>query len=385
METNQDEIVHLVGKQDNSVEEIKVGLKVHSEKEAYNLYNQFALSKGFSIRRGNKRRSMTEPIRQRKFLCSKSGYHEHEDIGKVTKFNRLDIRTSCQAKICFTIKNGVWVVSYFNDYHNHHLATSEERINLRSRRKILEGHGDVIRSMVAAGIKQTSSYSFLRKEIGFENITFTKRDCHNFLRIEREKLIEVGDAQSIIDFFKYKQAEDPMFFYSIQVDQNNRLPNFFWRDGRSKLDYDCFGDVLMFDTTYRTNKYNLVCAPFVEINNHWNTILFSCAFLSNETTESFTWLFETFLEAMGHRQPKSIFTDQDQLMMKAIEIALPESSHRLCMWHISNNAKQHLASRFVNAEFKAQFNKCFYGCESETEFESSWATMIENFELQDHA
>ncbi|KAK5824891.1 hypothetical protein PVK06_019678 [Gossypium arboreum] len=88
---------------------------------------------------------------------------------------------------------------------------------------------------------------------------------------------------------------------------------------------------------------------------------------------------------MGHRQPKSIFTDQDQAMMKVVEIVLPESSHRLCMWHISNNAKQHLTSRFVNAEFKAQFNKCFYGFESETQFESSWVTIIENFELQDHA
>ncbi|PPS15675.1 hypothetical protein GOBAR_AA04903 [Gossypium barbadense] len=169
METNQDDIVHLVEKQDNSVEEIiKVGLKVHSEEEAYNLYNQFALSKGFSIRKGNKRRSMTEPIRQREFLCSKSGYHEHEYIGKVKKFNHLETRTGCQAKIRFTIEKGVWVVSYFNDHHNHHLATSQERINLRLGRKILDGHGDVIRSMVAAGIKQTSSYSFLRKEIGFE-------------------------------------------------------------------------------------------------------------------------------------------------------------------------------------------------------------------------
>ncbi|KAK8348642.1 hypothetical protein V6Z11_A06G093900 [Gossypium hirsutum] len=301
MPTNQDDIVHLVEKQDNSVEEIiKVGLK-------------FALSKGFSIRKGNKRRSMTEPIRQREFLCSKSGYHEHEDIGKVKKFNHLETWTGCQAKIRFTIEKGVWVVSYFNDHHNHHLATSQERINLRLGRKILDGHGDVIRSMVAAGIKQTSSYSFLRKEIGFENITFTKQDS-----------------------------------------------NFFWRDGRSKLDYDCFEYVFVFDSTYRTNKYNL-----------WNTVLFGCPFLSNETTESFTWLFETFLEAMGHRQPKSIFTDQDQAMMKAVEIVLPESSHRLCMWHISNNAKQHLASRFVNAEFKAQFNKCFYGFESETQFESN--------------
>ena len=40
------------------------------------------------------------------------------------------------------------------------------------------------------------------------------------------------------------------FFFSVQVDQENRMANFFWRDGRSKLDYDCFGDVFDFDTTY---------------------------------------------------------------------------------------------------------------------------------------
>ena len=87
-----------------------------------------------------------------------------------------------------------------------------------------------------------------------------------------------------------RQSEDPMFFYSMQVDQDNRMTNFFWRDGRSKLDYDSFGDVI-FDTTYRTNKYNLICAPFVGINHHWNNILFGCAFLVNKTIESFIWLF----------------------------------------------------------------------------------------------
>ncbi|KAJ0960201.1 hypothetical protein J5N97_001976 [Dioscorea zingiberensis] len=385
METEKGKTVPLIVDSDEIFDEIKVGMKVYSEEEAYDFYNRYAMSKGFSVRKGNKRRSLGEPLRQREFLCSKAGYREYDGVGKVRKFNRLELRTGCEAKVRFTIEKGVWMVSYFNSQHNHELATSEERINLRSGRKILTGHADVLLSMVAAGVKQTNSYSFLRKEIGFDNINFTKRDCHNLLRIERDKLIDAGDAQSIINFFKRKQAEDPMFFYSVQVDQNNRLANFFWRDGRSKLDYDCFGDTLVFDTTYRTNKYNLVCAPFVGINNHWNSVLFGCAFLSDETIDSFVWLFETFLEAMGYQQPKSIFTDQDQAMMKAIEMVFPESSHRLCMWHISNNAKQHLASRFANSEFKAQFNKCFYGCETETEFESNWAAMIEKFELEDHS
>ncbi|CAB4319994.1 unnamed protein product [Prunus armeniaca] len=61
-------------------------------------------------------------------------------------------------------------------------------------------------------------------------------------------MIEEGDSQSLMNLFKRKQAEDPMFFYTVQVDQENRMANFFWRDGRSRIDYDCFGDVVVFDT-----------------------------------------------------------------------------------------------------------------------------------------
>ena len=99
------------------------------------------------------------------------------------------------------------------------------------------------------------------------------------------------------------------FFFAIQVDQENRMTNFFQRDGRSRIDYNFFGDVICFDTTYRTNKYNMICVPFVGVNNHWKNVLFGCAFLLDETTASFISLFETFLELMGNQKPKTIFTD----------------------------------------------------------------------------
>lgn len=53
--------------------------------------------------------------------------------------------------------------------------------------------------------------------------------------------------------FRCRQVVDLMFFYSIEVDQYNRMANCFWRDGKSKLDIDLFGDVVVFETTYRTN------------------------------------------------------------------------------------------------------------------------------------
>ncbi len=86
-----------------------------------------------------------------------------------------------------------------------------------------------------------------------------------------------------------------------------------------KDDYELYGDVMVFDTTFRTNKYGLICAPFVGVNNHWNNVMFACAFIANESAESFEWLFEEFLKSMGGKKPITIFTDQDKAITKSIK------------------------------------------------------------------
>lgn len=40
--------------------------------------------------------------------------------------------------------------------------------------------------------------------------------------------------------------------------------------------------------------YDLICAPFFGINNHRRNIMFAYAFLVDEKTGSFQWLFEVF-------------------------------------------------------------------------------------------
>ena len=46
----------------------------------------------------------------------------------------------------------------------------------------------------------------------------------------------------------------------------------------------------------------------------------------DETTNSFIWLFKTFLEAMSNKHPKTIFTNQDATMVKAISYVMPNIS-----------------------------------------------------------
>ena len=47
------------------------------------------------------------------------------------------------------------------------------------------------------------------------------------------------------------QSEDLNFSYAIRVNLDDIITNNFWADGRMKLDYEYFGDVVCFDTTYQ--------------------------------------------------------------------------------------------------------------------------------------
>jgi hypothetical protein len=92
-----------------------------------------------------------------------------------------------------------------------------------------------------------------------------------------------------------------------------------------------------------TNKFEMTFAPLLETNHHKQIIIFGAALLFNETIPSFIWLFETFVIAMEGNHPSTIFTDPDAAMAGAIAYVFPNTSHRLCLWHIYLNASKHLS------------------------------------------
>ncbi|XP_015940844.1 protein FAR1-RELATED SEQUENCE 5-like [Arachis duranensis] len=52
------------------------------------------------------------------------------------------------------------------------------------------------------------------------------------------------------------------------------------------------------------------------------TIIFGSGLLSDKTTETYKWLLETFVEAMGGKSPKAVITDGDLAMRDAIKNGL---------------------------------------------------------------
>ncbi|CAL8169095.1 unnamed protein product [Prunus armeniaca] len=122
----------------------------------------------------------------------------------------------------------------------------------------------------------------------------------------------------------------------------------------------------------------MVFVPLLGVNNHQQTVLFGCAFLTSETTDSLVWLFEEFKKVMPSEPPKIIITDQDAVMSKAIVVTLPTTFHRYCIWHILNK----FTEKPGIGECFSEMCKCIWAMNTKEEFDVKWEEIITNNRLK---
>ena len=341
---------------------------------AYDFYNSYARANGFSIRKNKVRYTKTEAhhMRYRKFVYSRQGKRDSKLLTEEGHSRRLRAETHCFCEAHLTVKldqkRGVWYVASFEDKHSHMLAGPDEVPFLWSHRKIKEYQKHEIMSMGAAGIRiHDMMDSLISKHVWYGGVGFTRREIYNLCAREKRKLLSKGDAATAIGIMASRKQRDPSFFFEYKLDKEGHLNRMFWCDSQSRHDYEDFGDVLVFDSTYKMNRYGMPFIPFVGLNNHRKTTVFACAIVSDETEETYVWLLETFLRSMCQKMPKSVITDADAAMIKAIRQVLPDVWHRICTWHIEKNMKIHLSHKSLK-----EFRTLLYYNTSTATFEERW-------------
>jgi transposase-like protein len=85
---------------------------------------------------------------------------------------------------------------------------------------------------------------------------------------------------------------------------------------------------------------------------------------------------------MGGVLPHLITTDEDASMKAAISKILPDTTHRLCMWHIMDKVPEKARpSLREDQDFWDRLKSCVWGSETLEEFESNWSSFINDFHL----
>ncbi|XP_072151368.1 protein FAR1-RELATED SEQUENCE 5-like [Setaria viridis] len=303
-------------------------LHFDSRDEAKEFYKFYAGKAGFDVRiTKTSRKTVLE------LSCNRQGHWDYYKPGEERVHEKMSMRCGCKAfvKIKWNQKKDYWFFERIRLEHNHPLHPSPTvtqflRIQ-KDKDPIVKG---IVDQMHRCDASHNTTVNVLAELYGGrQNFTFTKMDLRNrkaaIAREERE-----NDIPKLLEFFREMKAHNEYFYYELQVDSENVIKNVFWSHASQRAEYIDFGDVVTFDTTYKTNMYSMPLAMFVGSNHQLQNVVFGQALLQDEQANTFEWLFGAFKNY------------QDSSMAAAIKKVFKQTQHRLCRWHMLKKYKAEL-------------------------------------------
>ncbi|XP_019175876.1 PREDICTED: protein FAR1-RELATED SEQUENCE 5-like [Ipomoea nil] len=292
-------------------------------------YKHYASKVGFDTRSSSVVTARDGTKIQKQIVCNREGFkntgaqHCHSqssaDAGEGPsrpKRRRVSNRTGCRARIMFKYIGAAGV------------------------------HQKFILDCAKANIGASKSHGLYSHIVGdYSEVGATVVDFKNVRRDLRAYILG-ADAQILVHNLIKKQEMCPAFAFDYEVDEDEQMSRLFWADPMSKKNFAAFGDVVSFDATYSTNRYNV---------------------------------------AMG-MEPRIIVTDQDPAMKVAIPTVFKQARHRYCMWHIMCKVGEKVGPTLnKDEEFKNKLNSIVWTSSLEPpDFEKHWRELMEKYNLVEH-
>lgn len=114
-----------------------------------------------------------------------------------------------------------------------------------------------------------------------KKVPFTKRTLRNICgKISREQAED--DVRKTLEVFGDIVNGDPGFTYKVLAEKDSKVKNLMWTNGSSRMQYRFFGDVVTFDTSYKTNLYDMPFGLLVGVNNHFQSIILAGVLMRDE-------------------------------------------------------------------------------------------------------
>ncbi|XP_042067269.1 protein FAR1-RELATED SEQUENCE 5-like [Salvia splendens] len=360
----------------------KIGQSFMTLDHALDFYNNYARYVGFDTRKNGSKKEK-DVITWIYVVCSQEGTKQRKSEQSELKSKRSSIKCYCNAKVSWKYFMSVgYVIQSFVEEHNHEMVEERHKRFMKLNRNLDLVHQKFILDCANANIGPTLSFSLLKEVLGgLDYVGCTILEVRSYRR-DLRAYVEGADAQMLLNEMRRKNELCSAFTYEYEVNSKDRMTRLFWCDPTAKRNYHLYGDIVSFDTTYSTNRYCMIFAPFTGKDNHGRPVTFVAVLLSKENANSFSWLFNQFIKLMGVA-PKLIVTDQDLGMKVAVEEVLVNTRHRWCMWHVMNKVADKLPKNMLGSEqLKKELDACVWSELIEPDaFEETWHAIMERYGL----
>ena len=211
-----------------------VGMRFQSLTEAQRYLNVHGLLNGYAIRKGTNYLKKTYHLE-----CNRSGKARvMENPQRIRRRNYI-VKTDCKMKVIVKLINGQWVFTKVDTMHNHNVVSSPSLTKFfLNHKRMTDDEKAFSKILQDARIKPMKIMAIFRELKGsFKNVFFKARNLDNLKQKERIKTRN-SDIEATVNYLKKVQIESPGFYYTMRVDEENRVKSIFWTDARGKMDYE---------------------------------------------------------------------------------------------------------------------------------------------------
>ncbi|RVW92078.1 Protein FAR1-related sequence 6 [Vitis vinifera] len=204
--------------------------------------------------------------------------------------------------------------------HNHLLGAKI----YKSMKKMGSGTKRKLQSNSDAEVRTIKLYRALVIDAGGNSsLNSNVKEIRKFSDHPNQLNLKKGDTQAIYNYLCRMQLTNPNFFYLMDLNDEGCLRNVFWIDARSRAACGYFSDVIFFDNTYLSNKYEIPLVALVGVNHHGQSVLLGCGLLA----------------------------DRCKALQNAIAEVFPRSHHRFGLSHIMKKVPEKLGGLLSDHEW----------------------------------
>ncbi|XP_074303830.1 putative protein FAR1-RELATED SEQUENCE 10 [Silene latifolia] len=162
------------------------------------------------------------------------------------------------------------------------------------------------------------------------------------------------DGRNSVQYMLHLANEANYLSESIKHPETKKLTHAWFTHPEAVQMFKAWPNVIIIDSTYKTNKYGLILVQCVGVTPVGKSFLIGYALIENEGTEGYKWVLrrlESLLEP-GVR-PTVIVTDHERGLVTALSAVFRTSHHFLFLFHVYTA----IEARATNMERNGNFGK----------------------------
>ena len=263
------------------------------------------------------------------------------------KLRRVSIKKGCSWTLYASMskKTGQWTIKSVSPVSNHnHDMDIDAAISYHQHRVMSGEVSSKIAIQSMNGISPAKIYEEVRPDDGKH--TLVLEDIYRF----RSRFFgpqENGRVMQLLDFLHSRQYQ----VRYVADETTKKLKALFIAHPLSIDKARRFREVVVIDTTYKTNIHRMPMVNFVGVGN-WGTsrlrsFYIGCAFVTDEREMSYDWVATQMSSVLWDKAPPGLFvTDDEQALTAALNKHFPNTPTILCCWHVEKNFEKHAAGIF---------------------------------------